>query len=82
MSFFKQQKTADTPPKKEAKPNVVEAFVMSDGSYCVNDQSLITQVSSKATTPEDEKEFSEHITGFVDMAAAQFFMRQEEGVTQ
>jgi hypothetical protein len=71
MSFFRQHRTAETPPP-EPKGEIKD-LLMSDGTFCLNDKALTSVVSVEATTEAHEKEFAEHISYMGDAAAAQLF---------
>jgi hypothetical protein len=68
MAFFRSAAASDT----GARPKV-ESFIMSDGTFCINDPKLVKVISSEVTLPEHEEEFKARISDINDRAAAQFF---------
>lgn len=73
MAFFRSPGGGDNTSKTK-----VETFIMSDGAFCINDPNLVKVISSGKCLPEHEAEFSEHLTEFVDVAAAQFFVQHPD----
>lgn len=74
MAFFRQAEAGDT---GATKPKV-DSFIMSDGVFCINDSNLVKVIGNEKIIPEHENEFRDHISEFVDHAAAQFFTQNPD----